>query len=203
MYSTLPYVYSSFSAHSLIPTTSIVSSVVAAVIRLPLSRILDLWGRAEGFAVVIFIYTIGLVMMSACQGVITYAAASVFVYTGYDGMFYILYVIIADNFSLKNRGFMFGLYNLPYLVTTWVGAPVAEEFLAGPGWRWSYGTFAIALPITAVPLVVLLLWNYRSARKNGEIPPTDGQRNTWESIQHYAVEFDCKRSALPRLVLPC
>lgn len=198
MYSTLPYVYSDFSAHSLIPTTNIVSSVVAAIFRLPLSKVLNLWGRAQGFAVMLTVFTIGVIMMAACQNVVTYSAASVFFWTGFDGMFYVLYVILADNFSLRNRGFMFGLYNAPYLVTTWVGSPIASRFLSGPGWRWSFGTFAIAAPVAGLPLILLLLWNYRRAQLRSGVSERKEHGGAWEGLKYYWVEFDCKLTLILR-----
>ncbi|CAL3967788.1 unnamed protein product, partial [Diplocarpon coronariae] len=37
--------------------------------------LLDLWGRAEGFALMTVIATIGLLLMAVCRNVETYAAA--------------------------------------------------------------------------------------------------------------------------------
>ncbi|CAH0022201.1 unnamed protein product [Clonostachys rhizophaga] len=153
-------------------------------------KTLEKYGGEIGFAVMLTVFTIGVVMMAACQNVVTYSAASVFFWTGFDGMFYVLYVILADNFSLRNRGFMFGLYNAPYLVTTFVGSPIASRFLSGPGWRWSFGTFAIAAPIAGLSLIVLLLWNYRKARLRGGVSEHKEHESVWEGLKYYWVEFD-------------
>jgi hypothetical protein len=45
------YVTSSFALLPLVGTTSIVSSIVGGVSRLPIAKFVDLIGRAEGFAV--------------------------------------------------------------------------------------------------------------------------------------------------------
>ena len=77
-----PYVTSSFQAHSLTAATSIMSSLIGGLVQLPLAKILDIWGRPQGFAVMVFCLTIGLVMMAACNNVKTYAAAQVFYWVG-------------------------------------------------------------------------------------------------------------------------
>ena len=77
-----PYVTSSFGFHSLTATTSIMSGIIGGLFKLPLAKVLDIWGRAEGLAAMTFVLTIGLVMMAACQNVQTYAAAQVFYWVG-------------------------------------------------------------------------------------------------------------------------
>jgi MFS family permease len=77
-----PYVTSSFQQHSLTATTSIMSSLIGGLSKLPLAKILDIWGRPQGYALMVFCITIGLVMMAACNNVQTYAAAQVFYWVG-------------------------------------------------------------------------------------------------------------------------
>jgi hypothetical protein len=71
------YVTSSFLLLPLTGTTSIVSSIVGGVIKLPLAKAIDLIGRPEGFAFMTLLATLGLIMMAACKNVETYAAAQV------------------------------------------------------------------------------------------------------------------------------
>lgn len=68
---------SAFEAHSLIPVTYIVSNVMAGALRLAVAKMLDLWGRPQGFAVMVVIATLGLIMMATCHNVQTFAAAQV------------------------------------------------------------------------------------------------------------------------------
>lgn len=64
IYSTLtPYVTSSFQLHSLTATTSILSQLIGGLSKLPLAKILDVWGRPQGFAIVVFLMTVGIIMM--------------------------------------------------------------------------------------------------------------------------------------------
>ena len=46
----IPYVTSDFAAHSLIPTTSVMSQVIGGVTNLAVAKILDVFGRPHGFA---------------------------------------------------------------------------------------------------------------------------------------------------------
>lgn len=45
----LPYVYSSFELHSLVNISGIMSAVIGGVFKLPTSKIIDYWGRPQGF----------------------------------------------------------------------------------------------------------------------------------------------------------
>ena len=48
-------------------------------------------------------------------------------------MGYVMSIFVADASSLKNRGFMFAFTSSPYIITVWVGGPLATAFLNGPG----------------------------------------------------------------------
>lgn len=190
MYPLLPYVYSAFQAHSLIPTTFIVSSVVGAVIRLPLAKILDLWGRAQGLALMIGLFTIGCITMAACQNVFTYAAASVFYFTGYDGFSYVVFVIIADHWNLKDRGLIFGFYQTPWIATTYIGPVLAERFLTfSTGWRWSFGVFAITSPVAGLILVSFLLGKQKKGQGHSSLPGRPSL-SFYALVKFYLVQMD-------------
>ncbi|KAI9924069.1 hypothetical protein MW887_007308 [Aspergillus wentii] len=46
-----PYVYSAFDNHSLISTTRVLTSVIESVVKLPIAKLIDVWGRPEGFLI--------------------------------------------------------------------------------------------------------------------------------------------------------
>lgn len=73
----LPYVTSEFESHSLLNVIYIVSGSLTAAVFIPMSKILDLWGRAEGFLIMATFCTVGLVMMAACKNLETFCAAYV------------------------------------------------------------------------------------------------------------------------------
>lgn len=78
-----PYVTSEFRAHSLTAATSIMASLIGGIFKLPLAKIIDVWGRPQGFILMVACMTLGMVMMALCQNVTTYAAAEVFNAVGY------------------------------------------------------------------------------------------------------------------------
>jgi len=183
-------VTSAFQLHSLTAATGVMSSIIGGLSALPLAKILDIWGRPHGFAITTFLLVLGLIMMAACQNVQTYAAAQVFYWVGYNGMGYSLSIFIADTSALKNRALMFAFINSPYIITVWIGGPLAEAFLAGPGFRWGFGAFAIITPAITTPLLFLFFWNEQKAKNAGLLPPPQINRTFSQSLKHYAVEFD-------------
>ena len=65
----LPYVTSAFSLHSLIPVIGIVSNITTGVMKPPLAKILDVFGRFEGLAISLLFSVIGLILMASCTSV--------------------------------------------------------------------------------------------------------------------------------------
>ncbi|KAF2747660.1 siderophore iron transporter mirB [Sporormia fimetaria CBS 119925] len=184
------YVTSSFYQHSLTGYTATMSSIIGGVLKLPLAKVLDIFGRPQGFALMVGFMTLGLVLMAACTDVQVYSAAQIFYWVGYNGLSYTMGIFVADTSSLKNRGFMFAYISSPYIITTWTSGPLSEAFLNGPGWRWCFGAFAIITPAICAPLYILFQINYNKAVKQGVIVPVKSERTFIESVKYYAIEFD-------------
>ncbi len=185
-----PYVTSAFAQHSLTPTVGILSSVIGGVTNLTLAKILDVFGRPQGYLVCIVIATVGLIMMAACNNVEAYAAAQVFYTVGNNGLQYSLSVFVADTSSLRNRGLMQAFAGSPNLITCWLAGPISSGYLNGPGWRWCFGTFTIIIPVITLPLFGLLVYNYYKAKKQGLVPKRESRGTAWGSIFYYCREFD-------------
>ncbi|KAI1506387.1 major facilitator superfamily domain-containing protein [Biscogniauxia marginata] len=185
-----PYVTSSFQEHSLTATTSIFSSLIGGISKLTLAKILDVWGRPQGFMITVMLMTLGLIMMAACQNVETYAAAQVFYWVGYNGISYTMSVFIADTSALKNRGLMLAFVSSPYIVTVWITGPMAQSLLSGIGFRWGFGIFSIITPIMCLPLFFLFTYNYQKAKKQGFVVTKDSGRTFAQSFKYYFWEFD-------------
>ncbi|KAL8782448.1 MAG: hypothetical protein Q9213_005378 [Squamulea squamosa] len=185
-----PYVTSDFALHSLTPTVGILSSVIGGVTNLTIAKILDVFGRPQGYLLCICIATIGLIMMAACNNVEAYAAAQVFYTVGNNGIQYSLSVFVADTSSLRNRGLMQAFASSPYLITGWLAGPISSGYLKGPGWRWCFGTFTILVPAITLPLLGLFVYNYYRAKKQGLVPKRESQRTAWQSFLYYCREFD-------------
>jgi hypothetical protein len=78
-----PYVTSAFRLHSLTAATGIMSSIIGGLSKIPLAKLLDMWGRPQGLLLSLFVWMVGYIMMASCRNVETYAAAQVFSSTGY------------------------------------------------------------------------------------------------------------------------
>ncbi|KAM3486077.1 hypothetical protein MY8738_000828 [Beauveria namnaoensis] len=187
------YVTSSFSKHGLTATTGVFSQLIGALIKLPLAKVLDIWGRPQGVALTVFFMVVGLIMMAACQNVETYAAAQVFYWVGFNGVGYSLLVFTADTSALKNRAFVFAFINTPFIISTPTSGYAAERFVAnGPqGWRWAFGAFSIIVPVVVAPIFFLFLYNHRKAKRMGALPPRQPSgRTLLQSVKYYVIQFD-------------
>lgn len=72
-----PYITSGFEAHSLVPLIGVTSSVMGAATYMPLAKVLNLWDRSFGFAMMAILATLGLFFCAICNSVGTYCAAQV------------------------------------------------------------------------------------------------------------------------------
>lgn len=191
-YSLLSYVTSDFESHSLLNVIYIVADAMTASVYIPTAKIMDVWGRAEGFLVMTVFATLGLILMAVCHNLPTFCAAYVFYSIGFGGMTYCVDVITADISKLKNRGLAYAFTSSPYIITAFAGPKAAEGFYEDISWRWAFGAFSIIFPIVASPLYFILKSNLKKAQKNGLLVPEPSGRNWWQSIWHYTKEFDCE-----------
>ena len=185
-----PYVTSAFRLHSLTPTVGIISAIVGGVCNLTVAKILDVFGRPQGYAMSLFIATIGLIMMAATTNVEMYAAAQVFWTVGNNALLYTVNIFVADTTGLRNRALMTALTSSPNLITTWLGGPISEAFLKGPGWQWCFGAFCVIVPILCLPFYLLLMANSIKATKQGVVTKRYSSRTPLQSFLYYCREFD-------------
>ncbi|PQE05674.1 siderophore iron transporter protein [Rutstroemia sp. NJR-2017a BVV2] len=185
-----PYVTSSFSAHSLTALTSVISSLIAGLIKLPYAKLIDIWGRPQGFALMVCSMTLGFVMMAGCNNVKTYCTAQVFYYVGYNGIDFTVTIFIADTTQLKNRAWWIAFSASPWIATVWAYGPAAQSILDTIGFRWGFGIWAIVFPIICIPLYSIFYFNQKKAEKLGLIAKPDSGRTFMESIRYYCREFD-------------
>ncbi|KAJ9482671.1 Siderophore iron transporter [Penicillium thymicola] len=159
------YATSSFSKHALISTVLVIQNVVNAVIKPPMAKIADVFGRFEAFCLSILIYVLGYIQMASSTNVQTYASAQIFYSAGSTGLQILQQVFIADSSDLLNRAFLALLPEFPFLVTVWLGPTIADAVLRTSSWRWGYGMWAIILPASFLPLALTLIFNQRKAQR--------------------------------------
>jgi MFS family permease len=185
-----PYVTSSFQKHSLTALTSVISSLIAGLVKLPYAKLIDNWGRPQGLALMVASMTLGTIMMAGCNNVQTYCAAQVFYYVGYNGIDFSITIFIADTSALKNRALMIAFSSSPWLATVWASGPTAQSILQTIGFRWGFGIWAIIIPVACSPLFFLFYYNQRKAEKQGLLTMGPSGRTFSENVIYYCREFD-------------
>lgn len=189
LYNLIPYVTSDFQTHSLLNVIYVVGDAMAAATYIPVSKVMDVWGRAEGFAIMTLFATLGMIMMATCHNLPTFCAAYVFYLIGTSGITYCVDVITADSSKLKNRGLAYAFTSSPYIITAFAGPKAAEDFYSF-NWRWGFGAFAIVFPVVCTPLFFLLKVNLGRAKRHGALTREKSNRTLLQSIWFYAIEFD-------------
>ncbi|KAL2271434.1 hypothetical protein VTJ83DRAFT_805 [Remersonia thermophila] len=166
-YSLAAFAVSSFNNHSLLSTVYVVQGVVNAVIKPPMAKVADVFGRLEAFCISVLLCVLGYVQMAASQSVETYASAQIFYSAGSTGLQILQQVFIADTSDFLNRALFSSLPDSPFLVTVWIGPAIAAAILAATSWRVGYAIWAVILPIAFLPLALSLFLNGRKAEKMG------------------------------------
>jgi len=161
------FAVSSFNNHSLLSTVYVVQNVVNAVIKPPMAKIADVFGRLEAFSISVVLLLLGYIQMAASRNVETYASAQIFYSAGGTGLQILQQVFIADTSDFRNRALFSSLPDSPFLVTVWIGPAIASAILAGSTWRWGYGMWAFILPVAFFPLALSLFLNGRKAERMG------------------------------------
>jgi hypothetical protein len=166
-----------------------------AVIKPPMGKIADVFGRLEAFTITIFAYTIGYCMQAGSGNVQIFAGAQIFWAAGFNGLQVLQQIFVADTTDLLNRALFSTLFDVPFLWTTWAGPEVGNSILKTSTWRWGYGLWAIILPVCFIPLAVSLFMNQRRAKKMGfDVPsPFRGQsafqvvKNIWFDLDTFGL----------------
>ncbi|KAG8531583.1 uncharacterized protein KY384_003213 [Bacidia gigantensis] len=164
------YATSAFAAHSLVSTVLVVQSIVNAVVKAPMAKFANVFGRLEAFTLSIGLYVLGYAQMAASSNVQTFASAQIFYSAGSQGLQILQQIFIADTSCLLNRALLSGLPDQPFLITVWVGPVIADTVLDKLTWRWGYAVWLIVLPIAFSPLAFSLLWNMKKANNVQLLP---------------------------------
>lgn len=186
----IAYVTSSFSQHGLLATTSILATILGGVWNLTIAKVIDIWGRCEGFCVMLLLVVIGMIMKATCINVEMYAAAHTLYWVGHLGMGYIITVIIADMTTLRNRLILFGIEGTPLIATTFAGPIIAQLFWENVNFNWAFGAFTIILVAFSVPVAIIFILSKRKAVRLNLYPEKVQTRSVWESFKYYFVQFD-------------
>ncbi|KAJ5928224.1 hypothetical protein N7466_007180 [Penicillium verhagenii] len=184
------YVLGTFQAAPQVTTAYITAAIVGGVLKLPLGKTLNLWGRAEGLFISVVIYVIGMIILAACNGPNSFAAGYTLYWVGYYFIYLILEIFIADTTGLRNRAWAFAFSTTPFICTAFTAPLAVTSFIETSGWRWAFGAFAIIQPCVFIPLCLIFKFYEKKAQKLGVFKREPSGRTTLQSIIHYIHEFD-------------
>ncbi|KAJ5826035.1 hypothetical protein N7474_003173 [Penicillium riverlandense] len=185
-----PYVYSDFQKAPQLPTAYMLANIIGGVMKLPLGKTLNLWGRAEGLMFSLAIYLLGMIILAACTGPNSFAAGYTLYWIGYYCLYLLMDVFVADTSGLRNRAFAFAFIQTPFICTAFTSSLAASSVLNTAGWRWGYGIFAIVQFFVFIPLAIIFKYYEKKAEKMGIYYRQPSGRTTVQSIVHYMHEFD-------------
>ncbi|KAI0463964.1 hypothetical protein LJB42_002974 [Komagataella kurtzmanii] len=163
-----PYATSSFRQHSMLTTATVVYKIVC-VVSLPwVARIVDCFSRVTGFFIALVFLIATYVMFAASKNVGMYLASQIFLGIGIPSYVMMERVFIADTTQILNRGLWTALPTaVASIPTLYVASIVAEKMLEHSTWRWGYGMWAIIIPVSLAPLI-LIMWKLdRRAKRYG------------------------------------
>lgn len=186
------FITSSFKQHGLLASTDIVAAILGGVLPLTIAKIIDIWGRCEGFVVMILLMVIGMITKGVSENVATYAAGHTLYWVGHLGLGFIITVMLADMTSLRNRLILFGIEQTPTICTTFAGPRIADLFYNNVNFRWAFYAFCIILVVFAIPVAIVFVLSKRKAIRMGVYPVRPKDRTMWQSTKHYFIEFDGK-----------
>ncbi|KAJ5519236.1 Major facilitator superfamily domain general substrate transporter [Penicillium expansum] len=165
--------YANFNTAPQISTAAILATVVGGVVKLPIAKILNIWGRAEALTIFTGLFLLGIIILASCDGPNGFAAG---------------YVL--------NRAFAFAFSSTPFICTAFTGPLAAKSFLSMTTWRWAYGAFSIIFPFVLLPLAVVFKFYEIKAKKLGLYHKAESNRTWSQSVVHYVHEFDIVGAAL-------
>lgn len=171
-------------------TAGILGAIIGGVLKLPIAKTLNLWGRAEAWFLFLGVYILGIILMATFDDTAGYSAGYTLYWIGYDAIYLICDIFIADTSGLRNRAFGFAFINTPFIITAFVGPLAAQSFINHAGWRWAVGAFAIIQVVVIAPLGILFKFYEKKAKKMGLFETRASGRSTVQSIVHYFHEFD-------------
>lgn len=184
------FVFADFALAPQVSTSYILSTIIGGVLKLPLAKTLQLWGRAEALIFSTVVYTLGMIILSACNNANAFAAGYVIYWIGYYCLYLILDIFVADTSGLRSRAFAFAFASTPFICTAFTGPLAATAIRENSGWRWGYGIFCIVQPVIFLPLAMVFKFYERKAIKIGVWERRNTGRTKMQAIVHYIHEFD-------------
>ncbi|KAK7203000.1 major facilitator superfamily domain-containing protein [Myxozyma melibiosi] len=165
-----PFATSEFHVHSLLAMVQVVQGILFAVVKTPMAKIANAFGRPEAFTLALVLLCAGYLQMSLAGSVSAYASAQIFSASGTTGLLILQQIFVADTTDLLNRALFSVLPDTPFLVTVFIAPWLTDISIEKFTWRVGYSVWVLLVPLAASPLLITLFHNQRRARSIGLIP---------------------------------
>ncbi|KAK9459969.1 major facilitator superfamily domain-containing protein [Lipomyces oligophaga] len=177
-----PFATSEFHVHSLLAMVQVVQGILFAVVKTPMAKIANAFGRLEAFFLAILLLSVGYFQMAAAGGVAAYSSAQIFSASGTTGLLILQQIFVADTTDLLNRALFSVLPDTPFLITVWIAPAITDITTEKFTWRYGYSMWVLLVPLAASPLLITLFQNQRRARQLGLLPKHDWSGQTLLSV---------------------
>lgn len=154
-----------------------------------MAAIANVFGRLEAFSISVLLYVLGYIQQATSNNVQAFASAQIFYAAGGTGLRILQQIFVADTSDLLNRALFSSLPDVPFLITVWVGAPLTESLLSHSTWRWGYGIWAIILPVSFLPLALVLYLNAVKLRRLPQSPKEHYSLAQWATYLWYELDI--------------
>ena len=195
-----PFITSYFEKHGLLNVGNVMSSALAGCIPLATAKVIDVWGRVEGFFFMLIIIVVGMALKAGCANMETYIAGHILYWAGHIGVLYVTDIMAADITTLKNRMIIFTINGTPRIASTFAGPAIGDLFYYHSDWRWSFGAFIIIFVACCLPALGVMIYMYRKAKAAGLIHVQRSNRTVLQSVWYYFVQFDSMSFCMPHIL---
>lgn len=180
---------SSYNRHSMVSTVGIATSIIGSVVTPILGKLSDITSRPLTLGVALAFYTVGTIIAAGTHTIGGYVVGQVLTAVGSSGISYLVTVITSDLTPLKWRGVINGVLATPYIINVWFSGLIVEAILARNQWRWGFGMFAILMPVTVIPPIVVLHYYETKAQKLAPKVVKE-KKAIWKVIWDACIEID-------------